>query len=190
MIQRQSISIQMDLEEYAKLHLQRDIKEIENSPIVHEDIRLSLYEKAFIYNYSEDGYESLNHYIRWNGGENDHDYGIFLAQSLEKLPNYEGLVYRRVSLTRAEFEKYLDSLRKQEPITELAFVSTSKQRNIAYAYHGDYFFIIVSKTGKEIEKITKYKEYEVLFLPKTQFRVLETTERDRDGLIKIIMEEI
>ncbi len=180
----------MDLEEYAKSHLQRDIKEIENSPIVHEDVGLSLYEKAFIYNYSEDGYENLNHYMRGNGGENDNDYGIFLAQSLEKLPNYEGLVYRRVSLTSFEFRNYTNAQKFQKPITELTFTSTSKKRNIAYAYSGDYFFIIVSKTGKEIEKITKYKEYEVLFLPNTQFKVLESTNRDRDGLITIIMEEI
>ena len=50
----------MTTEQYAKKYLFREIKEIEISNRLNVLTELTVYEKALILKYSEDGYEDLN----------------------------------------------------------------------------------------------------------------------------------
>lgn len=60
-------------------------------------------------------------------------------------------------------------------------------------FSGNVMFRIVSKTGKEIEEISKYgidsqNEFEILFLPNTRFNILAVTKENDYTLVT--MEEI
>lgn len=112
---------------------------------------------------------------------------------MTKLPDFEGLVYRGVNLTRKELLKYIVANRVNEVLIEPTFISTSKSRLIAMEF-GNTLFRIFSRTGKDIEKIAKFGTYsppnekEVLFKPNRRFRVLEVL--DQGASILISMEEM
>jgi hypothetical protein len=59
----------MTTEEYAKEYLTREIQEIENSNRLNVLTDLTVYEKAIIYKYSEDGYLDLNERLRVSEGK-------------------------------------------------------------------------------------------------------------------------
>ena len=181
-------------EQYARLHLEREVSEISNSPRIEDHLELSVYEKAFIYKYSEDGYEGVNELLRKSGGKENTEFGNLLAKCLGKLPDYEGLVYRSANLGKLERKKYVAALSLSQTLIEPTFVSTSKSKLIAMEFNGNTLFRIFSKTGKAIEKIAKFgihnppNEREVLFRPNRPFRILEIEE---DGQRTIItMEEV
>lgn len=182
----------MNAEEYAKRYLSLEIKDIERSPI-NDYGELSIYEKALIYKYSKDGYEDLNEYLRISKGGNS-DYGKLLNKCLNKLPDFEGLVYRCVDLTISEMQIYIDAASQNTLVTEYSFVSTSKSELTANSFGRKVKFIIYSRTGKEIEKFAKFglhnppNEKEVLFKTGKSFNVLEVT-KDIDSAL-IIMEEV
>lgn len=181
-------------EHYARKYLSREIKEIERSARGTELGELSLYEKAIIYKYSEDGYESVNEYLRDSKGSTQNLYGNVLNSCLSKLKNYQGVVFRCANLTEQELKNYRDALAKNIPVAEYAFVSTSKSELTAIAFGRNTKFIIYSETGKEIEKIAKFgkhnppNEKEVLFKSGTHFNILEITKEN--NYILITMEEI
>lgn len=181
-------------EQYARRQLEREVSEIRKSPRIEEHLELTLYEKAFIYKYSEDGYESVNEALRKSCGKENTEFGDLLTKCLDKLPNYEGLVYRSANLSKVEREKYIVAFSSNKTLIEQTFVSTSKSRLIAMAFNGNTLFRMFSKTGKAIEKIAKFgvhnppNEKEVLFRPNRPFRILEIEE---DGQRTIItMEEV
>lgn len=181
----------MNVQDYAKKYLAFELDEIANSPR-NDYEELSIYEKALIYKYSNDGYEDLNEILRISkGGIND--YGNFLNKCLNKLPNFEGLVYRCVNLTIAELQVYIDAEHNNHPVIEYPFISTSKSELTAHSYGKNVKFTIYSKTGKEIEKFAKFglhnppNEKEVLFKSGRSFNVLEVTKEK--GYTLIIMEE-
>ena len=182
------------IEKYARKYLQNEIRQIQNSSRNAELSELDLFEKAVIYKYSNDGYESLNEMSRRSKGKNLPILGKLLNSTLSKLPNYEGVVYRSANLTKVELKKYEDANKSDSTITEHSFVSSSKSRLIAMEYGGNVLFRILSKTGKEIEKIAKFgihessNEREVLFRVNRKFRILEITNQFDYTLIT--MEEI
>lgn len=182
----------MNVEEYAKKYLSLEIKDIERSPI-NDYGELSIYEKALIYKYSNDGYDDLNEQLRISKGGTS-DYSKLLNTSLNKLPNFEGLVHRCVDLTPVELQVYIDAEKQNKIVIEYPFISTSKSEFTAYAFGRNVKFTIYSKTGKEIEKFAKFglhnppNEKEVLFKSGRSFNVLEVT-KDR-GYTLIIMEEV
>lgn len=179
---------------YACEYLVNEIRAIENSPRIDKNTALSIYEKAIIYKYSEDGYEGLNDILRTSNGKTVTEFGKLLADALSKLPNYEGLVYRKVSLTKTELNVYEEGLKNNSTIVETPFLSTSKARAVAMAFTGNCLFRILSKKGKDIETIAKYgvfnppNEKEVLFKNNTKFKVLQITREDEHSLIT--MEEV
>ena len=181
-------------EKYSKRFLQNEIRQILGSQRNNEFPELNLYQKAIIYKYSNDGYETLNEYLRAVKDKKNTEFGDLLNSALSRLPNYEGLVYRSVNLTKDELVKYSVAFKLNQPISENAFVSTSKSRLIASEYGGNTFFRIYSKTGKGIEKIAKFgmfdppNEKEVLFKSGRKFKVLEVTQQEIYSLIT--MEEI
>jgi hypothetical protein len=165
-------------EKYSKQHLSVELSLIQTTGRVKELPMIDIYEKAIIYKYSNDGYEVLNEELRNNGGQNNSEFGILLERCLNKLPNYQGLVYRGVFLTENEFKKYSHAMQNSVLVTETTFVSTTKSRLLAMEF-GTTLFRIISKSGKEIEKIATFgiysppSEQEVLFKPNRSFRVLE-----------------
>lgn len=158
-----------ELEEYALKNLEGEISEIKVSNRNSELNQLNIYEKAIIYKYSRDGFDELNEILRKSKGEKINEFGNYLNYSLNKLESYEGLVYRGVNLSNSELDRYLNSFKTNSLLREYSFTSTSKSRLIAMSFNGNVLFRMFSKTGKSIEKITKFglsgypNEKEVLF---------------------------
>ena len=127
-------------------------------------------------------------------GEEINDFGTYLNSSLNKLQRFEELVYRGVNLSKTELNRYINSFNKNLLVTEFSFISTSKSRLIAMSFNGNVLFRIFSRTGKDIEKITKfgingpYNEKEVLFHTNRKFRILDIKKEIAYSLIT--MEEI
>jgi hypothetical protein len=183
-----------ELESYALAHLGSELNEIQSSFRNKLLPELSIYEKAFIYKYSDDGYKEINKELRNSKGRKLSDFTKYLSEALNKLPNFTGLVYRKVYLTKSELQQYNDSLKNSKVLKEYSFVSTTKSRLIAMEFEGtttyvpNCLFRIQGRTGKDIERITKFAEKEVLFRPNTRFKVLEITKEVDYWLIT--MEEV
>ena len=181
-------------ETYVTKHLAAEITEIKSSIKASVHPELSIYDKALIYKYSFDGYQELNEKLRKTNGKNTSVYGKLLNEALNKLPNFFGLVYRKINLTRSQQSSYKKALKDSIYRKEPAFISASKNRNIANLLPGNTLFIISSKTGKDIGKIAKfgeessYNEFEFLFGPNKKFSVLDIEETS--VLLTVIMEEI
>lgn len=167
------------VETYAKSNLTNEINIIENTNRKNEHPNLTTYEKAVIYKYSDDGYKKINEDLRISKGKTFNDFATHLNNALKKIPNFEGLVYRKVYLTDDEIDRYKIKLKNKKPLKEYSFISTTKSRLIAMNFEGktDYepncLFRIQTRTGKEIDKIAKFDEKEVLNKPNTNFNVLE-----------------
>lgn len=137
---------------YAKKYLSRDIDCIQNSDRNIELPNLTVYEKAVIYKYTEDGYENVNELLRSSKGMKSNEFASVLNNSLTKIDNYEGQVFRCADLNVFELEKYVKAEKEGIPITEYTFISTTKSELTALAFGKNTKFVIYSKTGKEIEK--------------------------------------
>lgn len=160
----------MSIEEYTQIYLQEEVRFIRNNDKLSQYHELSIFEKAIIFKYSEDGFLELNERLR-----NDKpmsEFGIFLNDTLEKLPNYEGLVFRGVNLSPAQIDIYINAHKNGTPVIEKAFVSTSIKKSIAYQF-GMCLFAIDSIKGKDISGFTKHNEFEVLFNNNSAFEVLD-----------------
>jgi len=135
---------------------------------------LNTYHKAVIYKYSNDGFKDVNEELRKSYGKAFSDLAKHLNNVLIQLPDYDGLVYRKVHLTKQELTKYRNAFKNDKPLKEFTFTSTTKSRLIAMNFVGTTAFIpnclfrIQTKTGKEIDKIAKFDEREVMLLPKTR----------------------
>jgi hypothetical protein len=168
-------------EKYTKQYLSVELAIIESTERINELTNLTVFEKAIIYKYSNDGYEKLNENLRNNRGQNNSEFGLLLEKCINKLPNYIGLVYRGVFLNQEEKNKYQLAMANNSRILENTFVSSTKSRLIAMGF-GTTLFRIYSKSGKEIEKIATFglhnppSEQEVLFKPNRSFRVLEVQD--------------
>ena len=180
-------------EQYARKYLSREVQDIERSGRNAELPQLNIYERAIIYKYSEDGYEDVNEYLRTSKDKSNTLFGKVLSHCLSKLENYQGVVFRCANLTDYELNSYKDAFENNEPITEYAFVSTSKSELTAIAFGRNTKFVIYSETGIEIEKIAKFgkhnppNEKEVLFKSGTAFNILEIIKEN--DYILITMEE-
>lgn len=137
--------------------------------------------------YGNTSYRSLNDYLRhandYKGVTSDFDkqfvsyqenFASLLNKSLDKMPNYEGVVYRGGNFDRITLDNYKAAFEAGKPITEAGFTSTSRVK--AQALEGDTFFEIKSKNGKSIEKITEFdsegaSESEVLFKTGSKFKI-------------------
>lgn len=182
-----------EAEIYAKKYLESEITEIRRSGRNSEIPELTIYEKAVIFKYSNDGYQDLNEKLRIHKGENTTEFGKILVEALSKLKHFEGVVYRGVNLLKYELEKYTEAFANNVDVSEPTFISTSKSRLVAMSYRGNTLFRIYSRRGKEIEKIAKFgsssqNEKEVLFAPNSRFNILDVTTESNYTLIT--MEEI
>jgi hypothetical protein len=160
----------MSIEEHAQIHLYKEIEVVQKNDELNKYPELSVAEKAIIYKYSEDSYADLNERLRTDKPITE--FGTFLNETLEKLPNYEGLVFKGVNLSPSQIEVYTNAYEHDTAVVEKAFVSTSIKKSIAYQF-GKCLFAIDSIKGKDISSFTKHKEFEVLFKNNSAFEVLD-----------------
>jgi hypothetical protein len=176
----------MTIEEYAKEYLFREIKEIETSNRLNILEELTVYEKAIILKYSTDGYEDLNEKLRLSDGKDISVFGVFLEKCLEKLPDFQGRVYRGVNLNKYELRTYIKAFENDIPVKESFFISTSESQLTSRMFGRNVQFQIISKTGKSIKEIANFEEREVLFRYNTFFEILDISPKQDI----IIMREI
>ena len=174
----------MTAEEYANKYLENELRIIEGSNRKIVLPELTIFEKAIIYKYSEDGYQDLNEALRISKGANIPIFGKLLSQSLKKLPNFIDNIYRGVNLTKKEYSRYSDAFLNDEIISESFFISTSRSILVGNQF-GDIHFEIFCLTGKNIESIVKHPlEKEILLGDNCKFRVISANEIE--GKIKLI----
>ena len=106
-----------------------------------------------------------------------------LRRRFNNIGAFKGMVYRGVD--------FPDSVRLQlfvEGATyqDQAFLSTSKQRGLAFA--GNTTFEILSRTGVSVKAMSRFNEDEVLFQPNTMFRICKVVQRY--GKMTVHMEEM
>ena len=178
----------MTIDEYAKKHLSREIQLIESSEERLNALpELTVYEKAIIFKYSEDGYLNLNERLRLSEGKDISIFGILLNECLRKLPDYQGRVYRGVDLSKYDLNRYLEAFKNNILITESFFISTSESQLASRMFGRNVQFQIISKKGKSIREIAKFEdEKEVLFRYNTSFEILDISPNHD----VIIMKEI
>lgn len=106
------------IRKYATQKLNREIAIIRNSTRSIELQKLNIYEKAIVFKYSEDGYETLNETLRDSRGKTNTEFGKLLIKVLDKLSDFEELVYRSANLTTKEFQRYSRALITKNNIRE------------------------------------------------------------------------
>ncbi len=185
----------MTTKKYAKKHLSHEIQLIESSDERMNTLpELTVYEKAIIFKYSEDGYLDLNERLRKSEGEDISEFGILLDECLRKLPEYQDVVYRGVILTDTELERYRLAFNDNETLREYFFVSSSKSRSKAYEWcskRNKVLFEIFSFKGKSVEFSSKYPaEKEILFRYNSDFWVEDFIFDEERNLYLITKTEI
>jgi hypothetical protein len=153
-------------------------------------------QRTAVYHYTSKGYQDLNKWLLKKDVENLEErlpylnaYKNILKDTLDKLPDYAGEVYRGVTLPKDIIEKkYKDAFKNKTPIIEEAFTSTSK--DIGKSYEESVKFVFQCKRGKHIEKISAWghDEEEVLLNAGSRFMVIDIKETNK--LTTIYMEEI
>jgi hypothetical protein len=171
------------------------LKQVLRKPFSASEI-LDTYEIALIYAYSEDRYEALNERLRKNLGVIDTDFGEEFVRILNKLPNFEGVVFRGTSISSKTLTFYREALINDTLITQYAFTSASKLESKAKEFmrtsRGDHqvLFSIFSKQGKRIEQYSRHEnEREILFGANAQFDILNIDDTTND-FITITLNEI
>ena len=99
------------------------------------------------------------------------------SKGLDKMPKFEGTVYRATRFTPERFSSY----QVGSVITEKGFTSTSTYAEIADMFSSGLAYVIKSKRGVNIDSVSMNAgESEVLFRPETKFKVLKV-EKDDSG---------
>lgn len=111
-------------------------------------------------------------------------------QSLQKLPEYEGTVYRGISLEDKFISRYKAAFETGNIITEPAFISTSLETRFYDGWNsGNTHFIIISNHGRIIRDFSSFaSQEEIVFAPNSKFKVTEFKRVGLDAFIK--MEEL
>ena len=130
-----------EIEIYARENLASEILVIEGTNRKKECPQLNTYHKAVIYKYSNDGFKDINEELRKSKGKAFSDFAKHLNIALNQLPNYDGLVYRKVHLTKQELTKYRNAFKNDKLLKEFTFTSTTKSRLIAMNFAGTTAFI-------------------------------------------------
>lgn len=128
--------------------------------------KLSLPEYIAVLEYTLMGFKTISHKQR--NKETDSAHVNYLIQNidraLEKLPDFEGQVYRGVNLRPDEVAQ----IAKGAIYTAPTYMSTSKTQPFPKAYR----MVIKTKTGKDISGLAAIKnEDEVLIRKGTQFKI-------------------
>lgn len=116
-----------------------------------------------------------------------------LDRALEKLPRYEGTVYRRLSFDmegRAALDAFLAAHEAETVVRSAAYTSSSSDID-GYPVSGELTVtqVISGKTGRDMAGIGNNSESEILFARNTRFYV-ENIGADAAGKPVIYMEEV
>jgi len=148
---------------------------------------MTVNEMAAIYNYTKQGYRSLNQKIHSGAiDELSRSNMRFLNYALSKLPPYTGVTYRGTKLPVSAVKDYQSLASSHNDYTQEFYLSTSTDINTAVDFAGrgnDLYktlFFTVSKTGRVVHELSDWGphfknivEQEVLFPAGTNFRVLK-----------------
>jgi len=160
------------------------------------DNGISLAEASAVHIYTASAYFEMNRQLR--GQENipsvDTRASMLTAKvaasALDKMPPYEGTVYRGFGLRDG---MTIDDIKKQykpgSTIQEKGFLSTTNDDNPDNAFsRKEVRFVINSKTGRNVAGLSNSPdEKEILFKPDTKLKVLRHEEKD--GKLFIYMDE-
>jgi len=108
-----------------------------------------------------------------------------MRAGLDKLPPFEGTVYRGVKERgfQGDFPQWVESLQRDATIRELGFMGTSK--DLEQKLRGRVKLIIQSKTGKDISALSnKPDQTEVLLDAGARFWIEERAVK-QNGVIEI-----
>lgn len=144
---------------------------------------LSVGECAHVVAYTGSAYKDTNSQLRAGVmDEQTWKHASHLNKALSKLPPHRGQVYRKATLDTKDADLYKSGF----IVEERGFTSTAKSSGV---WNGNVHFIIESKTGRDISKISSHPgEQEVLFRSGTRFRI--TKAEKTQGGRKIYMEEV
>ncbi len=146
--------------------------------VLAEGKKLGLTEKetTVIHSYTSRPFADLNKELRADNNIPEHlrVFEKLLNHSLSKIKSETGFFFRGVGNNinpEVDFKLFSD-YKQNAVITEKAFLSTSKGKNV-YP-HRNVEFIVESKTGKSIEKISASpEESEVLNTSKKNFKIIK-----------------
>lgn len=159
---------------------------------------LSLPEMLAIRHYTSAGSRDLNKFLN---GDSDFDFeyentlidaSVLLDAALDKLPDYLGVVVRRLSLPDDVLEQHSIGT----VVTYNAFTSSTYGiKDISK--HSPIRLILTSKTGKKINLLSVFgdssitPEYEVLFSRPKRFEVISRIDKmETEGYIEIRLKEL
>ncbi|WP_370089272.1 ADP-ribosyltransferase [Ekhidna sp.] len=150
---------------------------------------MSVEELTSIYHYTTDAYYDLNRALRGLDPmtEQFDAFNKALNKSMDKLPKYSQPVYRGTVLPESVLAKYKNAFDNGSEVIEDAFMSTSKDLDVAKSFADDFaqtgetkvFLEINGKNGVDIEDISaygpsfdpSYSESEILFKSGSKFKV-------------------
>lgn len=179
-----------ELRTYVENYLGKELSEFQKKGLGKSILELELWEKVLIYKYSLDGYLGLNEALQYG---KPHPLENFLNQTLDKLPDYEGLVFRGEAMSNLRKAVFRSALESKHSIEIPSFLSTTRSEQIAQMFSkGDTILRIASFTGKNIEALAFHgegnpmNEREVLFKSKSKFQVLEIAKEKNKTYITLI----
>jgi len=134
--------------------------------------------------YGNTSYRNVNSFLRnpdyFGPMPYEENFAKLLNDALDKMPSFEGTVYRGGDFSKTVIDEYREAFKKGSILTEKAFMSTSKYTGTAM--EGDTFFVIESKSGKSVEEIMEFgseggaNEAEVVFKAGSKFKVTEVRQ--------------
>lgn len=111
------------------------------------------------------------------------------ASALDRMPSYQGTVYRGTTLSADALSKYQPG----QVLTERSFLSTTQDVNVASHWREANTSFVINSThnGKAIAAVSQFqKEAEVLFTPGTQFKILSHEVDQVTGHHTIFLNEV
>lgn len=158
--------------------------EIRRTEVLRGNPALSEEEKNAVFEYTRSVYKAVNSALRTNDPAQIQEWNDFIGAAvsgLRKLDKFEGNVVRGIRSSDERAKPYVDAFNLDEPIQELAFMST------AYAetglFDGFVTFKIRSHSAAKLDTVSNApEEKEALFAPGTWFRVTGVSTGDLVGV--------
>ncbi len=182
------------VQDYLKLYEFKDIERKLKNKELAQFLKITPEEHSMIHTYTASGFVDINRLLNGLEPYKENAQAVLkaaaevLSSGLSKIPNYKGLIIRRVDLSSDVLAKY----KKGEVITHDAF--TSATRGEKDVFDGNVRMKIWSKTGKRIDYFsTKDDEFEVLFDKGTRFKVKDLEEKPLnkyEKIVEITLEEV
>lgn len=147
---------------------------------------LNATDRAALADYTGDGFSEINEGLRAGKMSKDvQERAARLSDALGKLPDHSGEVFRGTTLTSDQIASYVPGQFR----VEKAFTSTSSDRS--QAFDGNMFFIMYSRSGKDVQKFSQMPgESEVLFDRGSTFYVHQNSDAPGTGKRVIVLVEV